>query len=431
MNSWSQWSYIEEAIFAIYREDPATSYSKAARQLLEDNTITYKPEHSISKGNINTLRTYIKRILQKADVEEFSTDNISSTENYDRPVDQKALQRFCEEKGIDFSKVQSAKYISHIPGFETFNVVLKEANDAIAVDWEAKFEELIPYFDSLSSGPKRKPVSTYDKALVLFFSDEHVGLRIMDNNMYGVQYNENIFRSRMKEAAELVHILMATHNFDKIVICQLGDELDGYNGTTTRQTHPLPQNLTNEEQYDVWVKAKSEFVTEIATSYLDVDIEIMCMANSNHSGLGFSYMAFNTLREYLLRVFPDISTTISRSFIQPMEVMEHQYLLTHGKDDQFMKRGWPLHLDDKISGKLKEYIAHFGVSGKSIRLVKGDLHTAAADLTSKFSYRGVLSLAGDSDYSMMNFEKSVPGLSYDVILDRNNIVMGGDYPFNS
>ena len=38
----------------------------------------------------------------------------------------------------------------------------------------------------------------------------------------------------------------------RIIVCNLGDSLDGMNQQTTRGGHLLPQNLNNKDQYKVF-----------------------------------------------------------------------------------------------------------------------------------------------------------------------------------
>ena len=51
--------------------------------------------------------------------------------------------------------------------------------------------------------------------------------------------------------------------FENIVICNLGDSLDGYNGQTTRGGHDLAQNMSNKEQLHTYIKLMTSFIKSI------------------------------------------------------------------------------------------------------------------------------------------------------------------------
>ncbi|HAY88145.1 MAG TPA: hypothetical protein DCY51_01730 [Bacteroidetes bacterium] len=415
----SQWADYRSQILELYRNNPSLGYTEAARMLLGEDA---------RRKDLDTLRTYITRYLQSISEDISITETVTETKGYDEPVDEDALKQFCIEEGIDYSQVESAKFITHLKGRKTFNVAMKpNVAEINAVDWDEIAEKFVKSLENVKPADIQVKRFANGVSLALYFSDEHVGLKVMPNNVYDIEYNEDIFNLRTDDAISFVKTMIETYPIDEILIAQMGDELDGYNGTTTRMTHPLPQNLGNEEQYDVWLAAKVKFFDAIAP--LGTAMKFVGMANSNHSGKGFSYMAFRHLEAYLNVKYPHIDTMISRRFIQEYKFCDHTLLLTHGKDDSFMKFGWPLHADKKVDPIIRQYIDHKDIRGP-IRLVKGDLHTSASDRKHKYTYRSALSFAGGSDYSMLNFDKSCPGLSYDIFMGEGQI-MSGDYLFYS
>ena len=88
-----------------------------------------------------------------------------------------------------------------------------------------------------------------------------------------------------------------------------------------------------------------------------------------------------------------------------------------------MKKPMPLHLDDKTSNWIKDYLISNNITAENLHVVKGDLHSDALDSCLYFDYRNVLSLFGSSDYSFYNYSRNSYGVSYDLIFN-NNLVHG-------
>jgi hypothetical protein len=80
-----------------------------------------------------------------------------------------------------------------------------------------------------------------------------------------------------------------------------------------------------------------------------------------------------------------------------------------------MKKPFPLHLNPATEIYLRNYMDREGLDdcGK-IHVIKGDLHSNALDANIKFTYRNVLSLFGDSDYSQANYPSNGYGVSYEL-----------------
>lgn len=105
-----------------------------------------------------------------------------------------------------------------------------------------------------------------------------------------------------------------------------------------------------------------------------------------------------------------------KDFIGKYEFNGHKYLICHGKDDKFMKRGLPLNLDEKSKVMIYEWLEANSVHGDNIHFIKGDLHSNALNSCKRFDYRNVLSLFGASDYSNYNFSRNSYGVSYDLFI---------------
>ena len=118
-------------------------------------------------------------------------------------------------------------------------------------------------------------------------------------------------------------------------------------------------------------------------------------------------------------MFPNVETTLFEQFYGAYEFKEHLFVLCHGKDDAYMKRGLPLNLNEDTKVKLYEWLDYEGITGDNIHFIKGDLHSNNLNSCAKFSYRNVLSLFGASDYSNYNFSRNSYGVSYEMFINGN------------
>ena len=82
-----------------------------------------------------------------------------------------------------------------------------------------------------------------------------------------------------------------------------------------------------------------------------------------------------------------------------------------------MKRNFPLHLDAKIEGYIKEYLDENNYRDKNRTNVfcKGDLHHFATEQGKFFSYNNIPSLFGSSAWVHSNFGKGKAGFCYSVV----------------
>ena len=117
--------------------------------------------------------------------------------------------------------------------------------------------------------------------------------------------------------------------------------------------------------------------------------------------------------------FPNIKTTFWEDFFGIFEFNDNIFICCHGKDDQYMKRGLPLNLDDKSKIMLYEWLHEMGIHKDNIHFIKGDLHSNSLNSCKRLDYRNVLSLFGASDYSNYNFSRNSYGMSYDLFVGSN------------
>lgn len=395
-------------------------------------------ELGISYNTVWNVATAMKK--QELAVLVHENDSTSSTEtsedgyeSIEQLKNSNSLKSYCDAYGIPYEYVTSAKFINH--NFqEVWNVVCDTT--------KLTPQYLDTYFEKLKTALRAevKPI-TFDTnkevdpnvAFHFYHSDKHVAAMNGPNTLYKNEYNSEIFEARLlKTLEDYVEEGQIRGGFDKVLVSDLGDSVDGWNKGTTRfgkgSSHILPQNLDNRETFDVYVAAMCRFFDQLVALDLANDIEFIAVSNDNHGG-GFSYIVNRGVEIYLNLKYPQIKTKVAIEFIPLYEYGVHGFLLTHGKDEEFMKHGMPLNLDKATEEKLNQYIRRKDVRKQYMHVIKGDLHQSAKNLVESFRYRNVLSLYGSSGHAMMNYGFNFPGSSYEIVYKNKNKILEGDMIF--
>ena len=253
-----------------------------------------------------------------------------------------------------------------------------------------------------------------EKALMVYLSDQHVGA---DNtgSLYPNHYDEKVFNERLQKTLTEIATQVDTFGiFDRIIICNLGDALDGYNGQTTRGGHKLPQNLDNKGQFDVYVKGMLSFFDALHTLNGANHIDYYCVSQDNNSG-SFGYVANRTLEMVFGVKYPEMKVKVFDKFINFFTYGDHAFMLTHGKDDSDRKHGLPLILDMKTELYINEYIDNYRPGGRYLHLIKGDLHQSAGQFGKRFRYKNVASQFGSSKWIHNNFGNTPSAVDMEVV----------------
>ena len=255
-------------------------------------------------------------------------------------------------------------------------------------------------------------VEPSNKSMILHLSDMHIGAKVESGSLYANNWNEVELKRRL---SSLLNEVSKFGHLDYLIINLMGDNLDGMDNQTARRDHFMPQNMDNMEQVNTFINTMIWFVSSIKENNLCNKMKIYSVREGNHDGI-MCYTSSLAVLACINKLFPDIETTQFEEFYGYYEFNNHQFLVSHGKDSKFMKRGLPLNLDDKHKIQLYEYLDSRGITGTGIHIVKGDLHTENINSCMKLDYRNVLSLFGASDYSNYNFSRSDYGVSYEFFI---------------
>lgn len=284
---------------------------------------------------------------------------------------------------------------------------------------------------TLTAQEKTPVVSLNKKALFVYLSDRHIGAFVGDTALYANRYSSDEYDERMKDVYYQILKLHKTFGtFEDLYIIDLGDKMDGQNGMTTRGGHKLPQNMSNKQAFETAINVEKHFLDRIIGDNIAESYHVFQNCNSNHGG-DFDYMVNRSLEIYLNAVYPWVKTRMLTKFIEHEVYGDHVFLFTHGKDDEDMKHGLPLHLNDKVENYFRKYLMYHNINPQTayISIVKGDLHMANSQDAYGFRYRNVLSLFGGSKWIGTNFGPNKPGVCFDIVDRESQDIFETKYTF--
>lgn len=311
----------------------------------------------------------------------------------------RAIKNKSNELGLDEKDVKHG-------WLKTNDASLFFKNPSFGNDFDVKnidFKALIENAPKLEIEPRKKRnfSGLFDK---LVFTDVHIGMDASDKgrNMYDVEWTETILFDRL---TQMVTYTLEKQNSDTLYILDLGDYLDGFNGQTTRGGHALPQNMSNQQAFDIGFMFKVRLVQALAPYYKTMEIRNIC--NDNHSG-DFSYFVNQAFKHYIERELNNVHVTNQTAFIDYQIIGNYCFVTTHGKDTHNLKHGFKPKIDPAQINKIMGYLNTKQLlnKGYEITFEKGDSHLYLFDSASSdaFKYYNYPAFSPSSNWVATNFQ---------------------------
>lgn len=272
----------------------------------------------------------------------------------------------------------------------------------------------------------------HDRGLFIYGADKHIGALTKKDSIYTNDYDEKEIERRIilktiqniKRARNMFGVL------ESLFIMDLGDALDGFNQKTTgglrgTSTHTLPQQMNNREQYDTYVRVHKILFDLIVQEKLAKNIYFVATSNSNHGG-DFEYCAMRNVEDYLNLKYPFIQTVVNYYPLNHFIYGNHAIIFGHGKDDEDMKSGMPLNLNDKVENYLNDYIRMNSLEMYNVTFVSADLHQSSENYGKALRYKKVLSQYGSTKWMHTNFGSGSPGVSFDIFEKGSKLIWKAD-----
>ena len=329
------------------------------------------------------------------------------------------IDEYCQVYNLPRKDITSYKLVSHT-GTPFYNIVFKENVVDVAKD-EINFDKIISkHIKPVEVKIENKQnQSDFD---VLTYSDVHIGMdtNSKGNSMYATEWNA---RKVYKASNNMVLETIKNQKSDLLIVDELGDLLDGYNGQTTRGGHSLPQNMTNEEVFDCALKFKMKILDNLIHYYGEIRFNNIC--NDNHAG-SFAYFVNSAFKSLAEQKYRNVSVNNYRNFISHYFVNDVCFVITHGKDDSTLKFGFKPHLDTKQIEKIDQYLKQNNVYQKAKKIIfkKGDSHQCLFDMAGSddFYYYNYPALSPSSQWVQNNFKKGRRGFVIESFIGIENTI---------
>lgn len=311
------------------------------------------------------------------------------------------------------------------------NLVLKskwQVQTKDGIEWLESYRNIPTAQDILSVTSQINPIPFVprevqiipDNVGLYYLADEHIGAEV-SGGLYENEYNLKVVEQRLEKIFNTIcEHAVAFNGFKKLIIANLGDSVDGFNGFTTRGGHPLPQNMTNKEVFNGYLDVHSKFLLGLINAGIAENIYYIAVSDSNHGG-DFEYICHKSLENLLSNT--NIKFHIIEKFIGHVIIDNRCFCFTHGKDSSERKRNFPLNLTPDIESFIKQYIDINDLGKYEVSLIKGDLHQSNSYRSKFFRYRNTSSIFGSSKWCMANYGYTQPACDYDLII--NNELLEG------
>jgi hypothetical protein len=312
------------------------------------------------------------------------------------------IETYCKFWGLDFEKVRSFKLVTHT-GIPFYNIAFYES-DADKENNEIDFTNIFKgKIEPILIKAMPFDEAKFDRAV---YTDTHVGMDVNKDgySLYsGVWNEEEIF----KTLDIFVYEIVKNKKSDTLLLHDLGDFMDGWDGFTTRGGHKLPQNMDNQKAFDVALLFKIRMLDALMTMFRFIEIVNIC--NDNHGG-SFGYVVNSAFKTYAeLKYKDNVKVINQRKFIDHYIYGNRCFILTHGKDEKSMKFGFKPKLDPVQIEKIKDYIDEYKLHNYIIEFSKGDSHQLLFDSTTSasFEYQNFGAISPPSDWVKTNFKNTL------------------------
>lgn len=301
--------------------------------------------------------------------------------------------------------VSSWERVTPVELEDTFEETIMDGFDTILAKYNKQVDIPSPVLDDS------------EDVLVVSISDCHVGSDIPEICILPLEYNAEIFRTRIMKMVDFV-LAKAVKNggYKSFVMFDLGDAGDGYDGLTTRGGHKMPQNMSSAEQWETYVDVLTEAWSIIVNAGVAKNYKYVGASNSNHGG-DFDYIIMQGLSKIISNMW-GVEGFVSRKAIDLLPIEDvygktYSYVFLHGKDKADRKVGFPLNLDAKTREYFQGVLNAWKVGGEVI-VMSGDLHQSSMNRASEdWWYVKVPSLYGSSNWAVNNFTRTQPGFYWE------------------
>lgn len=332
------------------------------------------------------------------------------------------IDQYCEKYNLPRSDIKDYKLITHT-GTPYYNIHFKDniLDESSILNVEFIDDIVNKYLTNTKRVKYKQNPWKSNVTIRAIYSDTHVGMcpNPDGTSMYGGKWDKEELENRLDIFVSDIISKAMIVNSSELVIDDLGDFMDGWEGYTVRRDHEIPQNMTTPEAFDIGVKFKVNMVDMLVDSGMFSSIKLNNICNDNHAG-SFGYVVNSAVKSILEAKYKNfVSVNNVQKFMDHHIIGSHCFIICHGKDDKHMKFGFKTNPDDKISSKIDQYIKSNNLyqQAKYFEFSKGDSHQMVFDFATSddFRYMNYPAFSPSSDWVQTNFKRGKSGFVIQII----------------
>lgn len=331
------------------------------------------------------------------------------------------IQEYCKCYNLDYKQIKSYKSVTHT-SVPYYNIEFKAKSlDVKQIDLESTVLDLFKAYQE----PKKDFAAIdmcSDEIIAdrLIFTDVHIG---MDPN----PDNSSMFKHKwdkeelFKTADIMIGTVLNNKRSNVLIIDDLGDLPDGFQKTTSRGGHALPQNMSDLEIFNNAIEFKLYLIKNLKKHFDVVSLHNVC--EDNHGG-SFTSIINTAVKKIVDVTDSNVYVDNHYDFFSHYFIGNHCKILCHGKDSTELKFGMGIKLTPDIAAKIEQYIDAHDIKSKAkyIEFSKGDTHLCLFDMgnSDNFNYMNYPALSPSSKYIQHNYKKGRRGFVIEHLTNNNN-----------
>ena len=309
-------------------------------------------------GSSENIRKFISIFKQILDRDNYDTNELK-------------LVKETEDNNGNWTKVRGLRKDDDFAIDETMFEVVGVTSNSYGGKW-LRYEKKKPESLDVESIIKGIDLNSFKKAThgiietnetkIYCITDLHIGMSTR-GSMYSQEWNKTELYKRLDTLISYIDTSKA------IVINQLGDFTDGMRNKTARGGNDLVQNMNDKEQFETGLNAIMYVLKSIAQS--GVSVKVNWVTNSNHPYV-LDYLIGLAAKRLCAAQWDNVEFNVLEDFISITGQDGHNFALSHGYDEEFMKKGLPLFLSPEHRNRLIKFFAQKRVDNPI--LLRGDRH---------------------------------------------------------
>ena len=404
----NKWYAFKDEIDAEIKKNSLAKNNEIAKIILKRHNIADSQYLRQWIGRYKRSRTYEDSNLAKV------KKTIVSKESKEKPFVLSAwnqstglmmdIDEYCKHYKLPRKDIKSYKLVSHT-GTPYYNILFKENHEIETEDIEVILNRVFADKHLV----KKSIIPESETTDRLIYTDVHTGMDASRKGLalYSADWNEKELNLRIDI---MINTMIKEKRSDVLIVDELGDYMDGWDGETTRGGHKLPQNMTNEEAYDIGLSAKVRLANELSKHWKHVVFNNI--NDDNHAG-AFAYTINSAFKRIVDVTISNVEVVNHRKFINHYYIGRHCFVITHGKDSRNLKLGLKPKLDPKQIETIDQYLKNNDVykNAQYIEIAKGDSHQFLLDISSSddFEYLNLMAFSPSSEWVQTNFKKGRSG----------------------